>query len=221
MTATNQLKELPPNTNDSTTAGFIAPSVVPEYDKALDIVIRTAIQGITNLPGWLVRRRWQSEPSTQPPNDYDWCSAGVVRTYPDTWTYQRHDPSRGVDGDGIAQGALVSQHDELHEVLVSFFGDSASTNEATLRAGWNVQQNRDAIKRLTANSIEFVEQRGGVVLPSLLKEKWVRRVDTTLVLRRRAEFEFPVRTILSGVFTVHTDVGTVDTPTIVTNPPTI
>lgn len=202
----------PLNTNDSTVAGFISPETTPEYDAVLDGILQAAIRGICNMPGWLVRPRLQPEPASQPDANVDWVAFGVSSIDPDWADYQDHVPTTGAFGDGYN----VLQHDELIEVMLSFFGPNSMRNEMTLRVGIQIEQNRATLSDM---GLEFVEQRRATRTPTLIKNIYVTRVDAVIVMRRRAEFVFPIRNIASAAFRTNTDQGLVTYTTVaVPNP---
>lgn len=193
---------------DSTQSGYLAPETTPTYDLDLDLTLQAAIAGVTGLDPSLVRPRLQPSPPNQPQAGTNWCAFGVVRSMPDTVTWEFHDPT----GDGGIGTDLVQQ-DEIHEVLLSFFGPAANKYESIFRVGIQIGQNRDA---LTTAGVGFVEVRGPVILPALLKEQFVRRVDSTFVIRRRVELIYPIRTVVELDSTINFDNG-VPAETIVAN----
>jgi hypothetical protein len=187
---------LPPNTNDSSVAGFISPVTTPTYDAALDAQIQTAIKGICNMPGWLVRPRLQPEPASQPDADVDWVAFGVASITPDFADYQGHV--------SIDDGTNTLQHDEIIEVMLSFFGPNSARNEMTLRTGLQIEQNKVALQSV---GLEYRELLRATRTPTLIKNIFVTRVDATLIVNRRAEFIYPIKNILSASFDVNTDQG--------------
>lgn len=194
--------------NDSTASGYITPEVAPLYDDALDDVLQAAVAGITGLPGPMVRPRLQREPASQPDASTDWAAVGYTNIQNDWQDYEGHVATS--DG-GLGVDRL--QHDELISVLCSFYGPNSARNEMTLRTGLQIEQNRTMLQ---ANGLEFVEQSSVVRIPALIKNAFVPRHDTTLTLRRRAEFIYAIRNIESASFETLTDVG-VSSTTIVSN----
>lgn len=188
--------------NDSTTSGFLAPSASPVYDNPLDDIFQAAVVGITGLPGSLVRPRWQPEPPQQPAFDVNWCALGAVRSIVDTFSHEHVDEN----------GDYRVERDETLYVLHSFYGPAAHSNVERLRDGLDVPQNRDT---LAAAGVGVVEIQEATILPALLKEKWVRRVDVTVVYRRRTQRAFPVLTVTSAQGSLVTDAPTRTTPIVV------
>lgn len=172
--------------NDSTTAGFITSVAGPTDDVDLDDQLHSTIHGIVGVvdPS-LVRPRWQPNPPNQPNFSTDWIAFGVLRSEPDVYDYQVHVD----DEDG---GVLEVQRDELLFVQVSFFGPNAARNDSRLRAGLAIGQNRAALRSF---GLGLVEYQAPTKVPSLLKETWVPRVDSTLVLRRRVRHTYQVRSL--------------------------
>lgn len=172
---------------DSSAAGYLAPSTSPAYDNALDDIIHDLIVGMTGIVGGLVRPRWQPEPPTQPDYTVDWVAFGLNRSTVDAFAYEHHDAS--------GAGPTRVERDELLFFLHSFYGPHAHGFCERFRDGFEISQNRDAIK---AVGLTLVEVQEPVKLPALLKEKWVPRVDVTVIYRRRTSRAYPVLTLRSG-----------------------
>lgn len=116
----------------------------------------------------------------------DWCAFGVVRKEEDVLSYNEHLSEN--------QGTAVVSRDSLMHVMHSFYGPNSRRASARFRAGLSIAQNRAALK---AANIAVVSVGEDVILPELLKEKWVRRVDVTVIYRRRLTSIFDVRYLLS------------------------
>lgn len=190
---------------NSSVAGYLAPSSASIEDTALDQILHDAVRDITGLAGDLVRPRWQTEPPQQPDFSVNWCAFGINRREPDVFAYASS--SNG--------STTVVEQDELLHVLHSFYGPQSSALTARLRRGLAVAQNRDA---LVAAGLGLVEVQEDTILPALLKEKWVRRVDVNVIYRRRASSTFQVLTITSATGSLVTDSPARTTPINVTNP---
>lgn len=178
-------------TTDSSAAGYLAPATTPTdpvYDSALDRVLHDIIQRTMGISDpTLVRPRWQAEPPAQPSFATNWAAFGVTVVNADVFAALLHDPA----------GADILQRTEELEVLVSTYGPAARANMVLLRDGLSVEQNRDGLAAIGAN---LVECRTMVNLPALLKEKWLPRVDMTVVLRRKVVRTYPVLNITSASF---------------------
>lgn len=188
---------------DSSAAGYLAPSAASPYDEALGDLMQAVIKGITGIAGTLVRPRWQTEPSNRPAFNVNWVSFGLVRTSVDAFGYERHST------DGLL---TYVERDELLYVLHSFYGPNAHGYCERFRDGLELPQNRDEMR---AANLALVEVQEAVNLPSLLKEKWVQRVDTTVIYRRRTSRTFPVLTIESAEFGLNNELYV--TPIVVDN----
>lgn len=188
---------------DSSAAGYLVPAGTPNpiYDQALDRVLHDVIQGITGIVDpTLVRPRWQPEPPATPAFTTDWIAYGITRSTRDTFAYMGH------DGDGQGSDELVRTEELL--VLVSTYGPNAHGNMERLSDGFEVEQNRAALQALDADLVECQES---IVLPALLKEKWVKRVDMTIVLRRKVTRSYPVLNLQSA------DLDSLDNEQYITN----
>ena len=188
--------------NDSSEAGYLLPTSAASYGDPLDDVLHDAVAGMTGIPGSLVRPRWQPEPPQQPSYTTDWVAFGVTRSSVDVFAYTR-------PGDS---GETVERDEQLF-VLHSFYGPNSHSICERFRDAFEVSQNRDALR---ASGITLVEVQEATLLPALLKEKWVKRVDVTVNYRRRTVRTFAVRTIQSAVGQIVTEDRTV--PINVTHP---
>jgi hypothetical protein len=168
-------------------SGYLRPTTSPVYNDPLDDILQAAIVGITGIPGSLVRPRWQPEPPQQPSFDTNWCAFGIVRSVVDAFAYEGHDPA--------GEGTSSVDRDELLYVLHSFYGPSSHAICEQFRDGFEIGQNR---AELLASGVALVEVGEATVLPALLKEKWVKRVDVTVTYRRRTSRVYQVRTIQSA-----------------------
>lgn len=171
-------------TNDSTTGGFLIPvGTEPQQDQALDDAIHHTIAGLTGLDFDAVRPRVQRKITpNQPGVDQDWCAFGVNNTEPDTFAYEGQPDNEHE----------VVERDELLYVLLSFYGPNAARNDARMRAGLQIVQNRWALADIHVGVVEYQKP---VRVPALVKENWVPRVDSTLLLRRRSVHTYQVRSV--------------------------
>lgn len=177
--------------NDSTTAGFIVPEIEPTGDDPLDDQLHDTITGIVGrIDPSLVRPRWQPNPANIPMFPTNWIAFGVVGTDPDVFAYEGHDPEFLENGTDVSTTRV--ERDELLSVLISFYGPQAMANDARLRAGLDLAQNRSLLHSM---GIGFVEYQAPRKIPALTKETWVPRVDAILVLRRRSVHRYNIRTL--------------------------
>ena len=190
---------------NSSTLGYLAPTAAAAYDNTLEDILQAAVVGITGLAPELVRPRWQPEPPQQPDFSVDWCAFGITDTEVDTFAYDRHDP--------VGDGTNKVERDEIITVLHSFYGPNAHAYCERLRDGFEVSQNRDVLR---SYNITLVEVGRAQQLPALLKEKWVKRIDTSIQYRRRTSRTYAVLTITSAQGQLVTEGYTA--PIIVTNP---
>lgn len=190
---------------DSTTAGYLAPLAPdPKYDEALENIFHGLLHGITGIPKTLIRPRWQPDPPNQPDFQTNWVAFGVTIMQSDWDPYLLHEPEAAA-GAGISS---QSQGETLH-IMLSFYGPNYQAYERRFRHGIHIEQNRDA---LTVEKIKFIELTEPVTLPALLKEKWVKRIDSKMVCRRWVSRTYPIRHFVEAS-------GEIDTDASVSNPP--
>lgn len=173
--------------NDSTTTGFVSATSSNVYDIELDRLLQTAVVGISGLPGQLVRPRWQAITPNQPEHEVNWCAIGVSDIAPDAYTFKTHDPA--------GQGTDIVERDEILTVLASFYGLASNTNAHAFYDGLQVNQNRDT---LAAAGIVLITVGECLQVPVLLAQKWARRVDITVTLRRRTQRVYQIKSLVSA-----------------------
>lgn len=176
----------------STAAGFLVPTLVvaePINDEAFEDLIQATIVGILGrIPPSLVRPRWQPNPPNQPDLDTNWVAFGIVHSEPDVYAAE-------IQAEVPGAPATIMHHVVRTirvNVLLSFYGPQSSANEATLRAGLSIGQNRDI---LLDNNVAVVELQGPTIVPALLKQTWVRRVDSMLILNRAIDHVYEVQSV--------------------------
>lgn len=181
--------------NDSSTGGYLAPasSPAPAEGQALEDFLQQVIVGITGLAGDLVRPRWQPTPPDMPKSGTDWCAYGITGF--DADTYQ-------VDVQGSSSDD--TQRHEVIELLTSFYGTDAQMYAALLRDGLQVAQNREAMQLV---GMGLVDTGPITPAPSLVKERWLYRVDMTLRIKRMIQRSYPVLTLLDGVISLDYETG--------------
>lgn len=188
--------------NTSATGGYLVPSPLTppiEGDVLYDFV-HDLIAGVTGLDGTLVRPRYQAEPPNIPDADVAWCAFGIMTRDADTFPAVKRDPS----GDG----SDVLQRQEELSVLASFY-DLGSSGQADfyatlLRDGLAIAQNREVMQG-AGWGLGYTGDLTPV--PSLLKERWLYRVDLSMRLRRQIDRTYPVLNLESAGGTIITESG--------------
>jgi hypothetical protein len=174
---------------DSTTKGYLGPepppAPQPPYSDEWEDFLHDVIAGITGLDASLVRPRWQPEPPNLPDFDTDWMAFGVTQTDGDFTPYITHvDEGEGYD---------ALQEHEVATILCSFYGPNCSRYASYLRRGIYIDQNRYALR---SNAVGLVEVTGFTAAPELIRERWLDRVDISLILRREVRYDYAIRTIV-------------------------
>ncbi len=185
----------------SSSGGYLAPTPAPaplEGD-ALLAFLQGWIVGISGLPGNMVRPRWQTEPPSIPQAGNCWAALGVQRRPSDEYPYNAWNPGAS---------AFVLWRQEMLAILASFYdtgvGGQADYFAALFRDGTAIPQNREA---LTLAGFGLVRCGDLVTVPSLLKLRWLYRVDLEIVVRRQITREYPVETLVAASGDIYTDGG--------------
>lgn len=177
---------------DSSEAGYLRATDSGDYGSELEDLFGRVIQGITGLPGNLVRPKYQNDPPTLPQFDVDWCAFNV---YVEPVLFNAY---KTLEDDLV----YTIQGTEVLQVTVSFYGPHFQEVERSWRDGMQLAQNRD---ELTAADIGFVSFADPVTVPMLMKQKWAKHIDIRGTFHRWAVRTYKVRTLLSADGTIHAD----------------
>jgi hypothetical protein len=184
--------------NTSATGGYLSPGATPapKEGQELDRFLQQVVVGITGMPGDMVRQRWQAEPPNHPKAEDTWAAVGIMRQVPDTYGVVEHDPA----GQG---GDTLTRHETL-ELLCSFYGPDCQAKAARLADGLLIAQNREVLFRA---GMGLVGVSPILTVPSLVNERWIKRLDVTVTIRREVRRSYPVLNIVSAGGTILTDTG--------------
>lgn len=187
--------------NDSSTGGYLQPyGVQPADDAALDAQIQALVVGITGLDGTLVRPRWQPNPPKQPDYNVNWAAVGIQsRTGDDTSALIHYkDPVTSPTLDGHSE---LRRHEVL-EIVASFYGPNSTGYASLFRDGLSVSQNREVIQ---SQGMGLIDVAPAIMVPDLVNQQWLRRVDVTMRIRRAVSRTYPVENLLEAVGEIRTD----------------
>lgn len=192
--------------NTSATGGYLRPaaSPAPLQDDALQDFLQELVVGVTGMDPKSVIPRWQPEPPNLKTQGTDWAAIGLMTSRPDMYAAVMH-----LD-DG--QGADQLQRHEVMEILTSFYGPNSERNAALLKDGLQIGQNREV---LVANGMGLVSTGDPIAVPSLVKDRWLKRMDMPLTIKREILRVYPVENILIGRAYLDTEViqEVLDVPT--------
>lgn len=175
--------------NTSASGGFLTPNLTPTVleDDALVNFFQEWVVGLTGLTPANVRPRWQAEPPNIPADGINWAAIGIVRRSPDVFASEEH----------VATGPgydVLRKHEILH-LICSFYGPNAETYSGTFRDGMQIAQNREI---LSLNRMGLVESGEPIVVPELLKEKWLYKTDLPFSIKREIIRNYAVQNVLSS-----------------------
>lgn len=154
--------------NDSATGGYLTVSAGLSRE-AVENALQAWIVGLTELPGPMVRPRWQAKPPKQPRHDVNWCAFGITDSQS--------------EGAQLVQGEEAARLDqwELLTALASFYGPDGEDLARTLLVRAQVPQNRVMLRPAGLVLVGFGQR---VRVPELIGETWLERHDLPLTLRR-------------------------------------
>lgn len=193
--------------NDSSTGGPLAPlpspAPVPLNGLSLNNFLQAWVVGITGLSGTLVRPRWQPEPPIIPLAATAWASIGIQNRDGDSFPFVGHDGD-GNNGNGLDQ---IIRNEEL-DLLCSFYdlgtNGMADFYAELMRDGAIIAQNR---AYLQAQNFDLGFVGKIIIVPSLLKQRWMYRVDLPIQVRRQVVRQYPVLNLESIAGSIISDAG--------------
>ncbi len=179
--------------NTSATGGYLSPDPAEPVleGSELEDFFQTVIVGISGVASTLVRPRWQPEPGNLPDADQTWLAFGITTITPDTYAVELHEP----DGEGTDE----IWRNELIELMLSGYGPQASTAIARFRDGLQVSQNREALQ---AEKMNLVDTGEPITAPTLVKDRWLNRIDMRVTFTRVIRRVYSVENIESSNVTI-------------------
>lgn len=183
--------------NTSATGGYLSPlsTPAPIEDDALANFFQALVANVSGLVPSLVRPRWQPESPNIPQLGVSWASVGIIHRQAFTYAAILHDPS--------GSGADYLDTQEELELMVSMYGADADANMALFRDGMQIAQNREVLQLANMGWMSCGEV---VTAPSLVKEKWLYRVDMKFKVLRQIIREYAVESLLSATIQLITDI---------------
>jgi hypothetical protein len=132
-----------------------------------------------------------------------WCSIGIQTRRGDTFPFVGHDGD-GNNGNGLDQ---IIRNEEL-DLLCSFYdlgtNGMADFYAEIMRDGAIIAQNREYLQAQNFD-LGFVGEL--TVVPSLLKQRWMYRVDLPIAVRRQVVRQYPVLNVESIAGSIICDDG--------------
>jgi phage terminase large subunit-like protein len=182
--------------NSSATGGYLAPipsGPQPLTDEELEDFFQAMIVGITGVAGTLVRPFWQIEPAEQPQFGTTWMAFGVEVSEEDVYAVNLHLP-----------GYDQLQRHEILDVKVRAYGPLARSTLDRLRDGLQIGQNREPLLLAGMGLVSTDKAR---TVPTVMKERYLFAVETTVRIRRQIVRNYPVLDVASAAGTITRDTG--------------
>lgn len=186
--------------NTSATGGYLLPYNVPAPLEGQDLFrfLQQIFVGITGMPGTAFFPRWQFPDVVNLPTTV-WAAFGIVKRSNPKFSYQRHVPQSGSD----------PEHDEFQthetlEILVSFYSPDGTADyyAALLRDGLYIPQNLAILNTQNASLVDTGDLR---TVPSLVKERWLYRVDLPVRIRRQIVRWYAIQDLVAASVTVNNE----------------
>ena len=206
-----------PAVPNSATGGFLTPTATTLVeDDDFDNILQGLVVGITGLPSYLVRPRWQIVPPASPSATTNWCAIGVMEETFEPYEQSMHysiTPSEASPPDPTGDGYTESWENVRVQVLVSFYGPNARGYGAAFIRGLKTPQNREYLYQYHAQIVSAPKTL--MVMSEFDNEQWIQRRDCTLIINVRIASIWTIQNLLQAQATINTDDGgqeTVITP---------
>jgi hypothetical protein len=161
------------------------------------------VLGAAVLAPELIRPYTQSIPPVVPDAGEAWMAFTIATEGSDTFPWT----------DQVDDATVALQRHERMRMLCSVYDTGISGRAAEiaalLRDGIAIPQN---LETLFLAGMGLVAVEAEVALPSVLKTRWLWRVDQPVILTRQVDRLFAQQNIASANGTLKTDVGLPDTP---------
>lgn len=187
---------LRPVPNNSASGGYLVPadSPSPLEDQAFEDFLHDVFMSLSGLPAEAVVPRWQPEPPNQPDFGTDWVAFGIMREVGDDYLITEHN----ADGAGTDQ----TQRHETVDVLISSYGDNATRNLRLIRDGIQVEQNHAFLEAVGMGLLGTGDM---LAVPAYIKDRWTRRWDMPMMIRRSIRRDYPVLSLLTSKVLLNTE----------------
>lgn len=169
---------------------------------ALRRLLQGLLAGVMQLPGNMVRPRWQPKPPPMPAPEVNWAAFGISRRTGDPTIY-------------VEQSELSAQvvRQEQLEILVSAYGPDAEGYCELFRDGMEVAQNREP---MLLAGLGLVEITPAIHVPEIHAEQWYNRCDFTWTVNRETSKQYQILCFTGALGAIITETMTL--PYEVTNP---
>ena len=175
--------------NDSSTGGYLLPTATDMLaDKELLVFLQSWFVGLTGLSPNLVRPGWQYESPNIPDLSVNWIAFVILKRNADTYVATEQQETN----------EQIIRHETL-ELLVSCYGPNSDMVAHTIREGMQVPQNREA---LCTGGIKVIGSANGASFPEYINNRWIKRVDLPVSLRRKIITTYPVLPLLTAVINI-------------------
>lgn len=178
--------------NTSATGGYLSPepqTPAALTSRGLDQALQSLVQGITRLPGNLVRPRAQENPPPRPDADVNWAAVAAANQTPDWTGIVTHENTP----EGIGRDVLLRY--ETFDLMASFYGPLSRDYADLLVDSLLIAQNRWELRKV---GVAVVGVRSVRNSPDLLNQRWFGATDVEIEMRREIRKVYPVLNLVSS-----------------------
>ncbi len=196
----------------STSPGYLRPSdeIPPQSeDDAFDAILQQAVVGMTGLPGDMVRPLWQLVPPTEPELTENWAAVGILKHSGEFNVATMHHGTGAIgESDGDKTGPLPggwdeTQHHEILDIMVSFYGPNSRSYADMFHEGLYVDQNRAMLREQA--DLGLIDIGDITAVPEMVNQRWRKRNDLRFRLYRLSRHSYPVRNLQEASGTIVSD----------------
>jgi hypothetical protein len=189
--------------NTSETGGFVHEQPpLPPNAKVVEEVFQEMVATLAELPGNLVRPRWQPTPPVQPPVETNWAAVGIISTEADEFPWIEH--VQGDETTGTPGYDIMRRHQTI-TAMVSFYGPEAEDNAQRMRDALYIPQNCEPFSLRIQGKVHSVADFNRA--PELVNQQWLNRIDLKLTVRQQVDRVYPIRDLVAAQIKVIADTG--------------
>lgn len=159
----------------------------PPSAEAVERGLQTCIAALAELPGNLVRPRWQRLPPVQPDAAVTWAAVGVVAVEADNFPAIVHVGGQALPG--LPPGYDVLTRHQTVTLEATFYGPAAEDCASRVRDALHLPLNLEPLSGL---GLKLREVHDLARAPEIINQQWINRVDLRIEFRQQIDRSYAV-----------------------------